>query len=91
MIAVARWIRSVLVGTALIVFPAGVSATDSSGKPVEGSTTGLSEHRPANAPAGSPEFGILIIIGVVGLLVLIAWIFSRAGDDSRSSGDSSLV
>ena len=34
---------------------------------------------------------ILIIIGLVGLLVLVAWIFSRVGDDSRSSGDSTLI
>ena len=42
-------------------------------------------------PAGSPEMGILVIIGVVAFLVLIAWIVAHIGDDSRSSGESSLV
>jgi hypothetical protein len=41
-------------------------------------------------PAGSPEMGVLIVIGVVGFLVLLAWIVSRIGDDSRS-GDTSLI
>ena len=31
----------------------------------------------------SPELGVLIILGVLGLLVLVAWVFSRVGDDGR--------
>jgi hypothetical protein len=41
-------------------------------------------------PAGSPEMGVLIIIGIVALLILIAWIIARAGEESRG-GDSSLI
>lgn len=41
--------------------------------------------------SGSPEMGMLIIIGAVGLVIFLAWILSRAPDDSRSSGDSSLA
>ena len=42
-------------------------------------------------PAGSPEMGVLIIIGVVGFFVLVAWVFSRVGDDTSSPGDRTLI
>jgi hypothetical protein len=40
--------------------------------------------------AGSPEFGILIIIGAVGFVILVAWLLARVTDDSRSSGDTTI-
>jgi hypothetical protein len=37
--------------------------------------------------AGNPMLGVLIIIGLVGLLIFVAWIFSRVGEgNSRQSG-----
>jgi hypothetical protein len=42
-------------------------------------------------PAGSPELGILIIVGVVAFLILVAWVFTRVGDDSRTGGDRTLL
>jgi hypothetical protein len=46
---------------------------------------------PAEKPrAGSPEMGVLIILGAVAFLVFVAWVFSRVGDD-RNSGDRSMI
>ena len=91
MIAIANWIRMPLVAVSLFVCTLSLQASGTPCCPLLATSTGLAEAGGADPPAGSPELGILIIIGVVGLLVLIAWIFSRIGDDSRSSGDSSLV
>ena len=59
-------------------------------------STGL--NRPADSagdtetvPAGSPEFGVLIIIGVVAFLVFIAWLVTRVGDDAPSGGDGTII
>jgi hypothetical protein len=46
--------------------------------------------REAHQPAGSPELGVLIIIMLVGLLVLIAWVFTRVGEGSSRPSDNSL-
>ena len=37
-------------------------------------------------PAGDPELGLIIIVGIVGFLILVAWVFSRVGDDNASRG-----
>lgn len=39
-------------------------------------------------PAGSPEFGVLILIGIVAFLVVIAWVIARFGDNTRPPSDS---
>jgi hypothetical protein len=41
-------------------------------------------------PAGSPEIGVLIIVGVIGLLIFIAWVFSRMGESGSRSSDGTL-
>ncbi|MCE9560555.1 MAG: hypothetical protein K8U57_00740 [Planctomycetes bacterium] len=38
-------------------------------------------------PTGSPELGILLIIGIVGVVILMAWLFSRVNDDSSTGSD----
>jgi UDP-N-acetylmuramyl pentapeptide phosphotransferase/UDP-N-acetylglucosamine-1-phosphate transferase len=40
--------------------------------------------------AGSPEMGVLIIIGVIGLLVFVAWVFSRIGEGKSRPADGTL-
>ena len=45
----------------------------------------------ARPRAGSPEFGVLIIIGVVAFIIVVAWLISRIGDDSGPRDDRSLV
>jgi hypothetical protein len=44
-----------------------------------------------NPPAGDPAFGVLIIVGIIGLLVVVAWIFSRTGDDGGRGPDRTLL
>jgi hypothetical protein len=41
-------------------------------------------------PAGSPEIGILIIIGLIGLLIVVAWLFSRIGEKGSHQSDGTL-
>ncbi|WP_439628523.1 hypothetical protein [Gemmata sp.] len=41
-------------------------------------------------PAGSPELGVLLIIGVVAVLIFMAWLLSRVGDES-SGTDGTMV
>ena len=49
----------------------------------EAARTPASQREPPDAPpAGSPELGVLLIIGVVAFLVVMAWVLSRVGDDS---------
>ncbi len=51
-------------------------------------TTAPVEH----VPAGSPETGALIIIGIVAFLMFVAWIFARISDDSANrGGDRTLL
>ena len=45
-------------------------------------STGAGHGTAAEPPAGSPELGVLLIIGVVAALVFMAWLLSRVGDDS---------
>jgi hypothetical protein len=44
-----------------------------------------------NPPAGDPNLGILIIIGIVAFLILVAWIFSRTGNDGNRGPDHTLL
>jgi len=37
--------------------------------------------------AGSPELGVLIILGIVGTIVFLAWLFAHIGDNSGRNGD----
>jgi len=36
--------------------------------------------------AGSPELGVLLIIGIVAAVIFMAWVFSRMGDDHSATG-----
>jgi hypothetical protein len=42
-------------------------------------------------PPGSPEYGILILIGIVAFLVLVAWLVARVGDDRGASSDGTIT
>jgi hypothetical protein len=42
-------------------------------------------------PAGSPEFGVLIIIAVVAFFIFVAWLVVRVGDDPPHGGDGSII
>jgi hypothetical protein len=89
--AIFNSLRVLLVGLILSVFAPVALATVATTFPRATNGTTFAEPLPVEKPrAGSPEMGVLIILGAVGFLVLVAWIFSRVGDESRS-GDSSLI
>jgi hypothetical protein len=41
-------------------------------------------------PAGSPELGVLLIIGVIAALIFMAWLLARVGDDAPQS-DGTII
>lgn len=79
-----NWLRAVLAALVLAVFAPAADATRTT-------ATRLAETAAEDRPAaGSPEFGLLIILGAVGFLILVAWLFARVGDDSSPS-DQSMI
>jgi hypothetical protein len=84
------WGRILLAALALTTlnpcaFATGRSSTSRTTEPTYETTT---EPPP---PAGDPNLGILIIVGVVAFLILVAWIFSRTGDDGGRGPDRTLL
>lgn len=81
------WSRGLLAATVLLhCSPAALAARATSNHP----TTELSQsqHR---EPTGNPVLGVLIIIGLVALLIFVAWLFSRiGGDGSNRHMDTSI-
>jgi hypothetical protein len=45
----------------------------------------------ADSGAGDSDFGLLIIVGVIGLIVLVAWLISRMGDDGGRGPDHTML
>ncbi len=99
MFNVMNWMRVLLTGLVLVAFAPMSSANAADPGPF-GSPRSRATERTSSARSdevvterprvGNPEFGILIIIGAVGFVVLVAWLIARVGDDSRSSGDSTI-
>jgi hypothetical protein len=81
----------------LIVFLLGVSAalglaqTRSTGTydPVSSSSQPLSIEE--TAPAGNPQLGMFIIAGIIGFLILVAWLLTRVSEESHQGDDRSLL
>ena len=91
MSAIFNGMRVLLVGLVLSLSASVTMATAASTFPQAANGTNLAEPVPVEKPrAGSPEMGVLIILGAVGFLVFVAWVFSRVGDES-TGGDRSLV
>jgi hypothetical protein len=94
MLTIVAWSRALLAALVLAAFTPVMSAdpptTDKSSQRNTSSdrprTTSRSE-TDDKRPTGSPEFGILILIGAVGFIILIAWIIARVGDDNRPRSD----
>jgi hypothetical protein len=76
--------RMLFVGLALLLFAPGAMANAES---TTRAGTPVTDKQPA---AGSPEMGVLIVIGLVAFLFFVAWVVSRMGEESRS-GDTSLI
>ena len=41
-------------------------------------------------PSGSPELGVLIIIGVIAFVIFVAWVFSRIGEGHSRPADNTM-
>jgi hypothetical protein len=83
-------IRIWLVGLAL-AFVASPAVASGRGSSDPSRATDTAREATESAPAGSPEFGVLIIIGVVAFLVFVAWLVTRVGDDNPRGGDGSII
>jgi len=53
--------------------------------------TGRSPAETASHHAGDADFGWLLILGLVGLFILIAWLISRMGDDGGRGPDHTML
>ena len=49
------------------------------------------EPMPNRAPAGDPMVGMLIILGGIVFFILLAWVFSRMGDDGGKGPDHTML
>lgn len=83
--------RALLAALLLGLFAPAAAATDRSTAaadptPASARTTADEGAGPVKPVAGSPELGVVIIIGAVGFLVFVAWLFSRTSDGPRSDG-----
>jgi hypothetical protein len=87
MFTLITWGRILLASLALAVFTPYMPA-QSNRSPA---TTRQSEPATEATPAGDPEFGMLIIVGAIGFFILVAWIFSRTGDDGGRGPDRTLL
>ena len=52
----------------------------------ESTSSGMHEGR-----AGDSDLGLLIILGVIGFFVLLAWLISRMGDDGGRGPDHDIL
>ncbi len=92
MFAILTWARAVFAVLVMTVLISPVMATPRSSslqtRTTEADQSHVAEVQP---PAGSPELGILLIIGIVGLLIFMAWLVSRVGDDNSPNSDGSII
>ena len=42
-------------------------------------------------PAGDSDFGLLLIVGLIGFVVVVAWLISRMGDDGGRGPDHTML
>jgi hypothetical protein len=85
------WGRSLLLALSLLVIaPEAFAARHTSRSPTTDVSRTDSPYTAERQPAGSPEFGVIIIVGIVGFVVLLAWIFSRVGEGNSRAGDNTL-
>jgi hypothetical protein len=91
MFTLRTWGRILLVALMLFIAAPMTSAQQTASKTRTTDTTHTTEtSAEPRQPAGSPEFGFLIIIGIVGFVILVAWIFSRAGEGGSRQGSHTM-
>jgi hypothetical protein len=92
MLAHCTWSR-VLVVAIVMTISSPYMLAQSGGTKLPPRTTEVSRGntpREEHERAGSPELGVLIIIGVVGFLIFIAWVFSRVGEGGSRHSDGTM-
>ena len=82
------WGRTVFAALALAAL---VPYTSAFGQPSTSTSRTPTTEATERVPAGDPILGVLIIVGIIGFLVVVAWIFSRAGDDGGRGPDRTLL
>lgn len=82
MLRVIAWVRAILALLVLaFLVPAAYAKTT---KPSPSTDSD-------RVPSGDPDLGLLIIVGAIGFFILVAWIFSRTGDDGGRGPDRTLL
>jgi hypothetical protein len=95
MFRIVTWTRALLAAAAISLFVPAAVANVADPLP-SGTAPSRTETAKANDAAeehqrnGSPELGILILIGAVAFIILVAWLIARVGDDSHRGGETSL-
>jgi hypothetical protein len=97
MLAIVAWIRVMLAALLLALVAPSIaakvadqppSATGKSGATARGAPESKTDDTTQPPPRnGSPELGILILIGGVAFIILVAWLIARVGDDNSPRGD----
>lgn len=93
MFTLITWGRILLASLALAAFTPYVFAQTKqpptqSSVPARKQTT---ETASEQARAGDPDLGMVIIVGCIGFFILVAWVFSRIGDDGGRGPDRTLL
>jgi hypothetical protein len=98
MFALRAWSRGLLAAMLLLILSPFALAQPSGTKSLPRTSAPTTEISHSEAPpphekrepSGNAFFGVLIIGGVIGLLVLVAWIFSRIGEGPSRQADNTL-
>ena len=95
MFTLITWGRILFAALALAAFSPSISAQHSSaqaGRPTAQAPSRTRTTEAGDQPrSGDPDLGMLIIVGAIGFFILVAWIFSRTGDDGGRGPDRTLL
>jgi hypothetical protein len=90
MLALRTWSRALLVAILLTFFSLDALAQRDATKSQSTQITRKDTTQEERGNVGNPMLGVLIIIGVVGFLVFVAWVFSRVGHGGSRPSDGTM-
>jgi hypothetical protein len=90
MLALCTWSRALLVAMLLTFFSLDALAQRDATKSQSSQITRKDTTQEERGNVGNPMLGVLIIIGVVGFLVFVAWVFSRVGQGGSRPSDGTM-
>ena len=92
MLALRAWSRGLVVAMLVMISSPHALAQRSATKLPSRTTETTSDNTPREVRerVGDPILGVFIIVGVVGLLILIAWVFSRIGEGGSRQSDGTM-